>query len=315
MADVMQQLRAEVNESISGRMDMLNSINTAPQKQYRISDFLPRNWERRQRKGEIRSLMSDLHLWMQTWSNQGEKMLVSVQSTDRFDSSTLAVHCPDDEFRSIEATLHQVLHRTTAHEPLGIVQQTSGQKGSEAWHSIVRRCDQRNMSDTNAGYAALTSNISERDRAKDVEQVDDILKTFTNEMNKFDNRFGKIRDEEKNLAVKELMLESLLNFWFRGTTMSYCELLSALENIIDKVSTFPTAGNRKTDTSAPTETGMAAKDDGESAREARDQRIVDFALQAVHEGTGKGQWVFWKGSELERKRWQRWRRKLVKRHC
>ena len=28
-ADVMQQLRAEVNDAISGRMDMLNSINTA----------------------------------------------------------------------------------------------------------------------------------------------------------------------------------------------------------------------------------------------------------------------------------------------
>ena len=52
MADVIQQLKVEVNESISGRMDMLNSINTALQnvsakptdsKPYRISDFLPRN--------------------------------------------------------------------------------------------------------------------------------------------------------------------------------------------------------------------------------------------------------------------------------
>ena len=31
VTDVMQQLRAEVNDSISGRMDMLNSINTALQ--------------------------------------------------------------------------------------------------------------------------------------------------------------------------------------------------------------------------------------------------------------------------------------------
>ena len=29
VTDVLQQLRAEVNDSISGRMDMLNSINTA----------------------------------------------------------------------------------------------------------------------------------------------------------------------------------------------------------------------------------------------------------------------------------------------
>ena len=44
-----------------------------------------------------------------------------------------------------------------------------------------------------------------KDRAKDVEQFDDILRTFTNEMNKFENRFGKIRDEEKMLAVEKLM--------------------------------------------------------------------------------------------------------------
>ena len=45
-----------------------------------------------------------------------------------------------------------------------------------------------------------------------------------NEMNKFENRFGKIRDENKMLAVKKLMPESLLNCRFRGTTMSYSEL-------------------------------------------------------------------------------------------
>ena len=44
--------------------------------------------------------------------------------------------------------------------------------------------------------------------------------------------------------------------------MSYSELLIALENIIiDKVATVPTARNRKTDTSAPMEIEMAAKED------------------------------------------------------
>ena len=43
-------------------------------------------------------------------------------------------------------------------------------------------------------------------------------------MNTSENRFGKIRDEEKMLAVKELMPESLLNHRFRVTTMSYNEL-------------------------------------------------------------------------------------------
>ena len=85
----------------------------------------------------------------------------------------------------------------------------------------MRRYDQRNKSDKNSAYAALISSISEKDRAKDVEQFDDILRTFTNEMTKFENRFGKIRDEEKMLVVKKLMTESLLNYRFRGTTMSY----------------------------------------------------------------------------------------------
>ena len=102
-------------------------------------------------------------------------MLVSVESVDKFDNSTIAFDCSNEEFRSIEASLYQVLHRTTSNEPLGTVQQTRGQKGFEAWHATVRRYDQRNMSDTKAAYAALISNITERDRAKDVDQFDDIL--------------------------------------------------------------------------------------------------------------------------------------------
>ena len=58
------------------------------------------------------------------------------------------------------------------------------------------------------------------------------------------------------LAVKKLMLESLSNYRFRGTTMSYSELLVAPKNIIiDNVAAFPTARNRKVDTSAPMDIG------------------------------------------------------------
>ena len=46
---------------------------------------------------------------------------------------------------------------------------------------IVRRYDQRNTPDRSSAYAALISNISERDRAKDVEQFDDTLRNFINE--------------------------------------------------------------------------------------------------------------------------------------
>ena len=81
-----------------------------------------------------------------------------------------------------------------------------------------------------------SSNISERDRAKAVEQFDDILRTFIKETNNYEGRFGKIRDEEKTLVVKRLMPASLLNYRFRGTKLPYEELLIALENIIiDKV--------------------------------------------------------------------------------
>ena len=123
--------------------------------------------------------MADLHLWMQAWSDQVEQMLAMVESIDRFDNNVIAFDCSDEEFRSIESALYQVQHRTTFNEPLRVVQQTKGQKGFEAWHAIVRRYDQRNMSDKRSVYAALISNISEKDRAKDVEQFDDILRTFT----------------------------------------------------------------------------------------------------------------------------------------
>ena len=69
--------------------------------------------------------------------------------------------------------------------------------------------------------------------------------------------------------------------------MSYSELLVALDSIIIvKVATVPTARNRKIDTSAPMDIGVAAKDDGKSAGEEGDQRIVDLTLEAVYARTG-----------------------------
>ena len=190
---MIQQPRAEVNEAINGRMEMMNSISTALQKvsakpaeskPYRISDLIPRNREGSNENGEFRSFTSDLHMWMQAWSDQGEQILASVESVDKFDNNVIAFDCPGEEFRSIEASLYQVLLRTTSNEPLRRVQQTKRLKGLEAWHATVRRYDQRNQSDKNSACAALISNASEKDRAKDVEQFVDILRTFTNEMNK-----------------------------------------------------------------------------------------------------------------------------------
>ena len=82
-----------------------SSINTALQnvsarpaetKPYRISDLIPRNWEGNNEKEEFRSFVSDLHLWMQAWSNQGEKMLAIVEGTDKLDNNAIAFDCSDD---------------------------------------------------------------------------------------------------------------------------------------------------------------------------------------------------------------------------
>ena len=313
--------------TMNSRVGMLSSINTALQnvaakpvnsKPYRISDIIPRSWEGNNEKSELRSFMSDLHFWMQAWSNQGEMIFTSVERVDKFDSSAIAADCPDAEFRLTEASLYQVLHRTTVSEPLRRAQQTKGQKGFEAWHALVRRYEQRNMADKNSANAALISNISQQDRAKDVEQYDDVLRTVINDTNKFKNRFGTIRDEEKMLAVQKLMRESLLSYRFRGTTMSYSELLIALENIIsDKVATVPTVGSRRADTSAPMEIGMAAKDDGgkcEGRRGSKNRGLRTTGFLFTKGWTGKGKWSFGKGQNWNRKgvpwwqRWQRWRK-------
>ena len=58
-------------------------------------------------------------------------------------TTQFAVNCSDEEFRSIGASLYQVLQWTTANETVRIVQQPKGQKGFEAWHAIMRSSDQR----------------------------------------------------------------------------------------------------------------------------------------------------------------------------
>ena len=62
--------------------------------------------------------------------------------------------------------------------------------------------------------------------------------------------------------------------------------------------------NRKIDTSAPMEIGMAAEDDGESLIEEGDQRNVDLALQAVYKGTSRLKWSFGMGQSWNEKRYQ-----------
>ena len=62
--------------------------------------------------------------------------------------------------------------------------------------------------------------------------------------------------------------------------------------IIEKVSTAPTTRQKKVDTSAAMEIGMAAK-----------ERSMDIALQAVYKGTGKGNWASGKGPSKNTERY------------
>ena len=104
-------LFTDMNETVDGKIDVMSSINTSLQnesatpaasKPNRITDLIPRNWEGSNDKGNFRHFLSDLHLWMQAWSDEGETMLGSVDGTDKFDNSAPVVDCLDA--RTIEAS-------------------------------------------------------------------------------------------------------------------------------------------------------------------------------------------------------------------
>ena len=231
LANFVLRIWEEMHATINGKTDAINSISSALQrisaglaetaKPYKISDLIPKSWDGNNERGQFRNFMAELHLRMQAWSNQGERILTRVESGDKVDSSTLAVGCTAEEFRAFETALYQVLHRTTTNELLKMIQQVQGQKGFEAWHTTVRRYGQRNTSDRSSAVCST-------------------------------DQLGKIRDEEKTLAVKKLMPEGLLNYRVRGITLSDEELLVALENIIiDKVTTFSACRRKKTYTKLP----------------------------------------------------------------
>ena len=90
MTDVIQQL--EMNETVSGRMDMLNSINAALQnvsaksiasKPYRISDLIPRNWEGSNDKGWSGSTIARLQLIVQMRRSEQLKRRCTNSCTER----------------------------------------------------------------------------------------------------------------------------------------------------------------------------------------------------------------------------------------
>ena len=118
----------------AARMDMLDSINTArqnvsaghQQKPNHIGSATSfrRNWEGSNEKGEFRSFMSDLRFGCKRGQIKESRCLPGSRASTSWTTMRLRFDCSDDEFRSIEASLYPVLHRTTANEPLRRVQQT-----------------------------------------------------------------------------------------------------------------------------------------------------------------------------------------------
>ena len=97
MADVIQQVRNELDETVNGRIDMSNGIATALQrvsanpsasKPYRISDVIPRKLGGQQRQGRSPTLHARPALVDSKRGLMKVRLLVSVESTDKFDSST-----------------------------------------------------------------------------------------------------------------------------------------------------------------------------------------------------------------------------------
>ena len=128
IADSLLRLREEMYTAINGRLDATSSISSAmqrlsagpaePAKPYRISGLIPKSWDGSHDKGQFRNFMAELHLWMQAWSDQGGRILVRVESVEEVDRSTLAADCTEADFRTFGTALYQILHGTTANEPL-----------------------------------------------------------------------------------------------------------------------------------------------------------------------------------------------------
>ena len=147
MTDKVQELRTEMNEVVNGRVDMLSSINTALQKVSAKNHFqaIVESATSFQETGKAAMTKDNFDTSCRTCTcgckrgqTKEKQFLSALRSSDKFDNSTLAVDCSDEKFRTIEASLCKVLQRTTASEPLRVVPQTRGQKGSEAWHAIVK---------------------------------------------------------------------------------------------------------------------------------------------------------------------------------
>ena len=78
MMTLQQQTRQDIADSfnISSAMQSLSAGPVEAAKPYRISDLIPRSWDGSHGKSQFRNFTAELHLRMQAWSDQGERILV-----------------------------------------------------------------------------------------------------------------------------------------------------------------------------------------------------------------------------------------------
>ena len=147
-ADSLQRVREEMHTAINGRLDAVSSISGAMQrlaaglaetaKPYRISDLTPKCWDGSHDKGQFRNFMAELHLWMQAWSDQVERILVKVEGVDKVERSTLAVDCTEqtsDHSKPLRAR-SSTGRQHTNHK--GWFNKRRVIEDLEAWHMIAR---------------------------------------------------------------------------------------------------------------------------------------------------------------------------------
>ena len=132
----LQRVCVQMHTAINGTLDAISSISSAMQRlsaglaepamPYRINDLIPKICDDSHDRGLCRNFMAELHLWMQAWSDQGERIFVRVESVDKVERSILAVDCTEAYFRTLETT----------NEPLRVFNRCRSKRGFEAWRLI-----------------------------------------------------------------------------------------------------------------------------------------------------------------------------------
>ena len=119
--------------SISSAMQRLSACPAETAKPYRVSDLIPKSWDGSHDKGQFRNFMVELHLWMQAWSDQGERILVRVEAVDKVERLTLAADCTEADFRTFTTSVPDLAQDDNE----GATEDSSTSAGSERIRSLA----------------------------------------------------------------------------------------------------------------------------------------------------------------------------------